>query len=114
MEMHSYALRVPVDVWVELKAAARVNRRSVNQEIVWRLSERDHPGEGKVRAGVASSAPTPTQLSSELAQGTGGSSPGPLREPSDALTTDSFVAHHPPVGRSTFKPDFGSRLKGGS
>jgi hypothetical protein len=40
MKMHSYALRVPWDVWVEVSATARLNRRSVNQEIVWRLSER--------------------------------------------------------------------------
>jgi hypothetical protein len=41
MKMHAYALRVPEDIWEQVKAAARLNRRSVNQEIVWRLSERD-------------------------------------------------------------------------
>jgi hypothetical protein len=40
MAAHKYALRVPQELWVELVAAAGRNRRSVNQEIVWRLSER--------------------------------------------------------------------------
>jgi hypothetical protein len=36
---------------------------------------------------------------------------GPTDE-AEVLKPDSFVVHHPPVERS-FKPDFGSRLKGG-
>jgi hypothetical protein len=52
MSAHKYLLRVPEDVWVEVRAAAVANRRSVNQEIVWRLSER---GPGFAGAASASS-----------------------------------------------------------
>jgi hypothetical protein len=48
MEMHSYALRVPREIWEEVRSAAKANRRSVNQEIVWRLSERG----GRVPTGL--------------------------------------------------------------
>jgi hypothetical protein len=40
-----------VDIWLEVKAAAVANRRSVNQEIVWRLSERGGLGPDGAPAG---------------------------------------------------------------
>jgi hypothetical protein len=38
MSEHKYPLRVPSAVWEELKASAAANRRSVNSEILWRVS----------------------------------------------------------------------------
>jgi hypothetical protein len=71
-----------MDVWVEVRAAAKLNRRSVNQEIVWRLSER----------GVI-----PTD-----------------RPEASALVGERLGASAPRSESSPgFKPDFGSRLKGG-
>jgi hypothetical protein len=59
MEMHSYALRVPKDIWEEVRLAAKVNRRSVNQEIVWRLSERGGFGRDGTPAGGSPSVGPP-------------------------------------------------------
>ena len=38
MSEHRYALRVPDELWVEIARSASLNRRSINSEIVWRLS----------------------------------------------------------------------------
>jgi hypothetical protein len=82
MGVHKYALRVPDDLWVELVAAAGRSRRSVNQEIVWRLSER----------------------AVEKAEG----SAVEVRPRSESSPDfEKFRG----MGEKSFKPDFGSRLK---
>lgn len=39
MDEHKYALRVPRVLWDEIVVAAGRARRSINSEIVWRLSQ---------------------------------------------------------------------------
>jgi hypothetical protein len=48
MSVHKYALRVPESLWGELVVSARRNGRSVNGEIVWRLSDRTEGATGGV------------------------------------------------------------------
>ena len=35
--MHKFLLRLPDEVWTQLRKCAKENERSVNGEIVWRL-----------------------------------------------------------------------------
>jgi hypothetical protein len=89
MEMHRFALRVPVGLWVELRVAAGRNRRSVNSEIVWRLSERRDIAAGRSEA-------------SELA--------GPAESAQLGAAVQGAPARRSESSPS-FRPDFGSRLK---
>jgi hypothetical protein len=110
MEMHSYALRVPKDVWEELKAAAKLNRRSVNQESVWRLSERGSGSDAR----SASDAWGPDLSTMPRSESS------PVYEVAEERTrSDGSLVRPGEVGYDfatqhvrPFKPDFGSRLKG--
>jgi hypothetical protein len=92
MSAHKYLLRVPEDIWLEVRAAAVRNRRSVNQEIVWRLSE-----------GVSDRAATGAGSDALVV----GETPAavPLREPLDAVGVPADAT----VGKTAvpvFRPDF--------
>jgi hypothetical protein len=80
-----------VDIWDEVRLAAKANRRSVNQEIVWRLSERRNIAAGRSEA-------------SELAGPAESARLGAAEKGASFRRSESSPA---------FKPDFGSRLKGG-
>lgn len=81
MGEHKYALRLPEELWRSVSIAASLNRRSVNSEIVWRLSQ---PIPQAVARGV----------SQDLAERNGFEVPS-LRPPETK----------PPKSRS-FRPDF--------
>jgi hypothetical protein len=80
-------LRVPEILWLDLVNAAADNHRSVNQEIVMRIQMGSL---GRTR-GVG-----------PVVEGS-----SPSRQVASEGTRDK------PAGGSSFKPDFGSRLKGG-
>jgi hypothetical protein len=89
MQMKKVLLRVPEAVHDELKAAAYRNRRSVNSEILFRISEAVRVGDPDLGVRLTS---------------------GPW-EPDVVLPSYAVPVPRPSADRSSFKPDFGSRLK---